>query len=172
MSSWSLIVGQAGSEKNRAALSVARALESRGLSVAGFVQEEVSDDQGETLGWDVVSIADDRRFPLARVSTDPTLCGYRFDDEGFAQAAAWAREAADVVVVGGVGKLEAAERGHWPVLRELIGSAAAPHVMACVRDTSLATIALALPDPSTYLELPCDDAALEAFVHEIEHSLG
>jgi nucleoside-triphosphatase THEP1 len=172
MSSWSLIVGKAGTRKNRAARSVARALESRGLGVAGFLQEEVTDDQGETLGWDVVRITDDRRFPLARVSADPTLCGYRFDDEGFARAAEWARAAADVVVVGGVGKLEAAERGHWPVLSELIASASAPHVMACVRDSSLATIALSLPDPSTYLELPCDAARLEAFVREIEHSLG
>lgn len=161
MSSWSAIVGAPGTEKGRAAQKLAALLRARGLAVAGFVQEDVPDAAGETQGWDIVSVADPTRIGvLARVSSAPDLCGYAFSEAGFALARELARQPADVVIVGGVGKLEAAKQGHWPLLQSLIESARAPHVVACVRDTCLATVAFALPDPLDYVELPCSDAEL------------
>lgn len=170
MSSWSAIVGRSGSDKGRAALGVARELARRGLALAGFVQQELRDEAGEPAGWDLVHVARDERFALARVSADATLCGYRFDDTGFDRAREWSMTAADVVVIGGVGKLEAAERGHWPVLSALVADPSAPHVIACVRDTVLSTVALALPDPAAYLELPSTEADLAAFIEQVERA--
>ena len=170
MSSWSLIIGRSGADKGGIALSVARELGRRGLAVAGFVQQSVLDDAGEPSGFDVVSVPREEHFALARVSSDPTLCGYRFDERGFDRAREWSMTPADVVVIGGVGKLEAAQAGHWPVLSALIADANAAHVIACVRDTALSTIALALPDPVAYIELPSCDEELELFIGRVERA--
>lgn len=172
MASWSVIVGAAGTEKGAVALRVARALEQGGLAVGGFVQEEVVGPEGEPVGWDVVRVTDGCRSVLARRSEDETMCGYRFEDSGFATAREWAMCPADVVVVGGVGKLESARRGNWSLLESLVNDVRAPHVVSCVRDTSLATIALSLPNPTTYVELPCSDATLEAFVSAVRAAVG
>ena len=161
MTQWSAIVGGAGTEKGRAARKLAALLEARGLRVAGFVQNDVSDDAGETLGWDIASVTDPERVGvLARISQDPDLCGYKFEQAGFELARALSDQPADVVVIGGVGKLEAAERGHWP------------HVVACIRDTCLSAIALALPDPLDYVELPCDDAELERLAERLRAEIA
>jgi nucleoside-triphosphatase THEP1 len=173
MTQWSAIVGGAGTEKGRAARKLAALLEARGLRVAGFVQNDVSDDAGETLGWDIASVTEPERVGvLARISQDPDLCGYKFEQAGFELARALSDQPADVVVIGGVGKLEAAERGHWPLLRGLIDRADSPHVVACIRDTSLSAIALALPDPLDYVELPCDDAELERLAERLRAEIA
>ena len=166
-------MGAPGTEKGRVALRLAELLRARGLRVAGFVQEDVSDVAGETLGWDVASVADpSRRGVLARGSEQAHICGYEFLESGFALARSFAHEPAEVVIVGGVGKLEAAKQGHWPLLEFLITTAEAPHVVACVRDTCLATVALALPDPIDYVELPCEDAALERLAERLAAALA
>jgi hypothetical protein len=72
-----------------------------------------------------------------------------------------------VVLVGGVGKLEADKQGHFPVLERLARAPGGPHVLAVVRDSCLTQVGLALPDASGWVELPCDDAALERFADEV-----
>ena len=69
--------------------------------------------------------------------------------------------------IGGVGKLEAAERGHWPVLAELVNEERGPVVVACIRDTSLATVALKLPEPALALELPAEADAVREFTDAV-----
>jgi nucleoside-triphosphatase THEP1 len=168
MGQWSAVVGRSKSEKDRIALGVAQGLAQRGIRVGGFVQLRSHDAEGELAGWDVCRVSDGTRYALARRSNDPDLCSYRFDDEGFALAKAWSRaEPAEVIFIGGVGKLEAAERGHWPVLSELVERADGPLVVACIRDTSLATIALRLPDPVEALELPAEEDVVRAFTDAI-----
>lgn len=168
MSSWSAIVGAPGTHKGRAAQKLAQQLTTRGLKVAGFVQIDVLDAAGEELGWDVVSVAEPPRSGiLARASQTPDLCGYAFEDAGFALAKDFASETADVVIVGNLGKLEAAKLGHWPLLEALVAQSDGPHVVACVRDSCLATIALALPDPVDYVELPTDDDTLADFAERL-----
>ncbi len=171
MSAWSAIVGAAGTNKCEVAREVVRAPAARGLRVGGFLQVDVPGADGETEGWDVERVADGVRVVLARKSEDPTICGYAFREPGFAEAAAWAGEACDVVIVGGVGKLEAAKRGHWPVLEALIGAPDAPHVVACVRDTCLATIAFALPDPVAHVGLPCGSDEIARLADQIARAV-
>lgn len=170
--SWSAIIGGRDTDKTGAALAVARHLSARGLVVRGFVQREVHDARGEVAGWDVERLDGGARRPLARASATPELCDYAFDAQGFAQASAWADEACDVVVVCGVGKLEADKRGHFPLLQRLATAAGGPHVVACVRDSSLTAVGLALPDAAAWVELPCDDAALARFADDVAAALG
>jgi nucleoside-triphosphatase THEP1 len=171
MSAWSAIVGAAGTNKSEVARRVVRALAERGLRVGGFLQVDVPASDGTTEGWDVEHVADGERLVLARRSPDPTLCEYAFREQGFAQAAAWAREACDVVMIGGVGKLEAARGGHWPVLEALVTRADAAHVVACVRDSSLAAVALALPDPVAHVMLPCSSDAIVELADQIARAV-
>jgi nucleoside-triphosphatase THEP1 len=163
MSSWSVIIAPVGRDKSEPTRRVIVELTLRGLAVGGFLQVWLGDD-ARVRGWDVERVDGSERTLLARESADPTLCSWAFEPSAFARAAAWAREPADVVIIGGVGKMEAAREGHWPLLASLIADPAAPHVIACVRDSCLANIALELPDPVADLTLPCDPAALESFV--------
>ncbi|MEW5742251.1 MAG: DUF2478 domain-containing protein [Myxococcota bacterium] len=165
--SWSAIIGGRSDDKTAAALRVASRLLARGVSVGGFVQREVLASSGDVAGWDVERIDGGARRPLARTSSTPELCDYSFDPAGFAQAAAWAGEPCDVVVVGSVGKLEADRQGHFPLLERLARAAKGPHVLAVVRDSCLTSVGLALPDASSWVALPCDDAALEHFADEV-----
>lgn len=168
---WSAIIGGRKTDKARATLAVVHRLEAKGLVVRGFVQREVLKPNGDIDGWDVERVGGDERTVLARTSPEPELCDYTFDAAGFAQAAAWASEPCDVAVVSGVGKLEEEKKGHFPVLERLACAGGGPHVLAVVRDSSLTRIGLALPDASGWVELPCDDAALDAFADELARSL-
>lgn len=164
---WSAIIGGRKADKTRAALVVARRLRAQGVAVGGFVQREVLAASGDVAGWDVERVDGGARRVLARTSPTPELCDYTFDAAGFAQAAAWASEPCEVVLVGGVGKLEADKQGHFPVLERLARAPDGPHVLAVVRDSCLTQVGLALPDASGWVELPCDDAALERFADEV-----
>jgi nucleoside-triphosphatase THEP1 len=165
--SWSAIIGGRKTDKTAAALAVARALQARGLTVGGFVQRDQHTETGDHLGITVERVDGTARCVLARTSSTPELCDYAFEPQGFAQAAAWACEPCDVVVIGGVGKLEAARTGHFDVLARLASATTGPHVLACVRDSCLSPVALLLPDADGWLELPCDDAALARFADEL-----
>ncbi|MCC6903940.1 MAG: DUF2478 domain-containing protein [Polyangiaceae bacterium] len=173
MSHWSAIVGKPGTEKGQAAKKLAALLEARGFAVAGFVQDDVSDAAGKTVGWDISSVTGPaERGVLAREAAEADLCGYKFEPSGFQLARRLSQRAADVVIVGGVGKLEAAEQGHWPLLKALIDREPGPHVVACIRDTCLSAIALALPDPLDSVELPCDAADLERLAERLAAALA
>jgi len=168
---WSAIIGGRKTDKTGAALAVARALEAKGLRVGGFVQRDLHLPSGDHLAIDVERVDGAARCTLARTTSTPELCDYLFEPSGFAQAAAWASEPCDVVVIGGVGKLEAARGGHFPVLERLATAEGGPHVLACVRDSCLSPVGLLLPDASEWLELPCDDAALVRFAEALAERL-
>lgn len=172
MAGWSAIIGGIRANKGGYAWRIGQALAYRGFSVGGFVQEAQRDDDGTIVGWDVVRLFDGVSHPLARVSHEPHLCSWQFADEGFRAAASWlSAPGLDVVVVDSVGKLEAAGTGHYPALSSMILAPDAPHVIACIRDTSLATIVLGLPDPVASLEVPASPELTAEFVEELDDLL-
>ena len=172
MGSWSAIVGPAKSNKSGYAWRVAQALATRGFRTGGYVQREVRDPEGETLGWDVERVLDEQRVTLARPSNDPDICGYRFQSAGFSAAADWlGTPNRDLVVMDGIGKLEAAGRGHWPAAKRVVEDPTAPHALLCIRDDCLRTIALALPDPLAFLEVPASERDTAAFVEVLDELL-
>lgn len=164
MATWSALVGARRDDKATALGRVLAKVEEAGVRVGGFAQERVLDAAGETLGWDVVRIGAPVRQPLARRGEQPDVCDYAFSALGFETAAAWALDArAELVVVGGVGKLEAAGRGHSPLLLRLLEEGTHRHALFCIRDTSLAAVALSIPDPESHLQLPCEPSQLDEF---------
>lgn len=172
MAGWSAIIGGVRANKSGYAWRIGRALAHRGFTVGGFVQEPVRDNDGTILGWDIVRLLDGETCPLARISHEPHLCSYSFDEAAFHTAAGWVSEPElDVVVVDGVGKLEAAGTGHYPALSSRVLAPDAPHVIACIRDTSLATIVLGLPDPIASLEVPASAELTQRFVDELDDLL-
>lgn len=137
------------------------------------MQPEALDGSGALIGWDLERADGALRIPLARRSAAPTLCSYAFSADGFGMASEWLREPGnDVVVVHAVGKLEAAGGGHWPAIARLLLEPHAAHTVLCIRDTSLAAVALGLDDPTAHLELPAADAELEAFAADISAAVA
>lgn len=172
MAGWSAIIGSIRANKGGYAWRIAQALAHRGFQVGGFVQEPLRESDGTVIGWDLVRLLDRETHPLARVSHEPHLCSWRFDERGFHAAASWLSEPGlDVVVIDSVGKLEAAGTGHYPALSAHVLAPDGPHVIACIRDTSLATIVLGLPDPIASLEVPASTAATQQFVDSLDELL-
>ncbi len=172
MAGWSAIIGSIRANKGGYAWRVGQALAHRGFRVGGFVQEAVREADGTIIGYDLVRLLDRQTQPLARVSNEPHLCSWRFDKHGFQTAASWLSDPdLDVIVVDSVGKLEAAGSGHYPAFSARVLAPDAPHVIACIRDTSLATIVLGLPDPIASLEVPASNGATQDFVDELDNLL-
>lgn len=164
MLNWSAIVGSRGADTAGVLHSVLTHLRQVGVQPCGFYQERVLDDAGEIAGWDVVRIGQPGRVALARRSPDPDLCDYGFDPDAFATAASWASApGADLAVVGGLGKLEAAGSGHWPLVQCLLERSGDASALFCIRDTSLTSLALRMPDPAAFVHLPCDERVLSQF---------
>jgi nucleoside-triphosphatase THEP1 len=167
MAHWSAIVGAAGSNKYDFVKRLAERLRAAGLSVGGFAQPLVRAPDGTPIGWDVENLATGERITLARPSAQPELCTYAFEPDAFETAARWLGMRADVVVAEGVGKLEAAGNGHWTALCRLVADQTAPQIVIGIRDTSLAAIALSLPDPEAHIQLPADEPEAIAFARAV-----
>lgn len=165
MNPWIAIVGARESGRHTLTRALSRALSARALSVRGFLQVPVVDEHGATEGYDLLDIAGGDRLPLARPSASPRICGWGFAEDAFRAARTWCAMPSDVVVLE-VGRIEAAEDGHWPaVLAALRGPPRL--VVVGIRPAVLAAIALRLPDPSDAIELPTEELAQQAFVDRV-----
>lgn len=163
--SWSALVGPIRSRKAASARLLAADLRGRGIAVGGFVQAEVC-RAGELVGYDLENL-DTREFvPLARRGTVGDVCDFCFDSEGLAVGASWlCAERYPVVIAGAVGKLEAGGKGHWPGIERALSMSR--HVVLCVRDTCLTSVALALPDPVAWADVPACEAEIAALAEAI-----
>lgn len=165
---WAVVVGAKGEPRAEAALRLASLLRARGLRVGGFVARRV-----EGQGLVVEDLGSGARVPLGVPDeVDPDFCGWRFEAGGFETAAGWVGAAGlDVAILGGIGPLEAAGRGHWELVRRTVEEGRALPILV-VRSDALATVALALPgEPLAGLELPADDAEMDGFVAAIAGSI-
>lgn len=169
---WAALVG--GSREGRdVALDLLIAhWRSAGLALAGFRPRDGDerDERGKVVDLYLEDLQSGARVALARIDpTTPDLCSYRFDPAAFEEAARWCTpDGKDLVVLGGLGPLEAAGRGHGPFARELVNGAHTALPVLAIRRDALATIALALPDPVAALELPAAPEAVLAFAREVE----
>jgi nucleoside-triphosphatase THEP1 len=172
MAGWSAVVGRARSNKYDFVKTLAQRLRASGLTVGGFAQPLVRRSDGEPFGWDLENLMTGQRVTLARPSDQPHLCSYAFDPTAFETAAGWLAGRADVVIAEGAGKLEAAGTGHWEAVSRLIADASAPHLVIGIRDTSLAAIALTLPDPEAHIQLPAAEAESLEFARAVAELAG
>ena len=84
---WVLVTGQPGCGKTTAVKTLVDELRASGASVRGFYTDEVLQG-GRRIGFDIVSVPDGRRGPLARKgATGPKVGKYGVDVAGFERLA-------------------------------------------------------------------------------------
>ena len=84
---WVLVTGQPGCGKTTAVKKLVEELRARGESVRGFYTDEVLSG-GRRVGFDIVSVSDGRRGPLARKgAAGPKVGAYGVDVAGFERLA-------------------------------------------------------------------------------------
>ena len=165
MSPWIAIVGRREDGRERVTLRLWQRLAGRGLRVVGFVQDPVH-VEGEHIGYDVWNPSTDDRAPLARISEDAELCNWGFEELGWEAARRWSlRDPGDVCFIE-AGRREAAQRGHWQTLVDAL--VAQPLSVLSIRPSVLASIAFRLPDPVDAIELPADEAEIDAFIGRVQ----
>ena len=84
---WVLVTGQPGCGKTTAVKKLVEELRARGAPVRGFYTDEVLSG-GRRVGFDIVSVPDGRRGPLARKgAAGPKVGAYGVDVAGFKRLA-------------------------------------------------------------------------------------
>jgi nucleoside-triphosphatase THEP1 len=173
MALWALISGEESQPKSDFALELARTLAARGVRVGGFAQDKQVDAKGEA-GYALVRLSTGERVPLARAGVAPrgpeeeAFCGYAFRTDGFALARRWIEQDADadVLVLDGISKLEAAGRGHAAALELALALPSPKRVVVAARSSQLFYVMerFALPEPFANVDLPAGAEEREAFV--------
>ncbi|MCL2725597.1 MAG: DUF2478 domain-containing protein [Polyangiaceae bacterium] len=175
---WALIVGGKGTGKSTTAARVADMLTSRGIAVGGVIQEAVHEN-GERIAYRAHRVGNSKSgVIIARRGAPPEgaktnalreFCSLVFDDDAFATAGTWVRQAmsaCDIVIVDEVSKLEVSGGGHHDAIRDAL----AGHALAIlvVRADQLFAVVekFELEDAVADLEVG-DDGALETFVDAI-----
>ncbi len=156
---WAAIVGRERHGRVKVVWALTERLRAAGIEVGGVVQEAADG----TIN--LVDIATNWKRPIATTSPNPDVCDWRLRQEVFEEVREdFARSRADLVFLH-AGRVEAQGRGHWKTVLEQL-ERATPLVL-CMPQSSLARLALDLPDPVAALELPASPAEVDAFAAEL-----
>jgi hypothetical protein len=160
---WAALVGRSNHGRLEALEIIIDRARAAGVPVAGLMQMRVED------GHDAVDLATGERRAVLRTSQTPEICDWSFEPGAldFGRAAA-AREARLSVLPAG--RLEATGKGHWPAVADRL--ATGQPTLLCVSPSSLAAIALDLPDPYAGLELPASPEDVRAFADALIAGIG
>lgn len=183
MTRWALLTAERSADHAAHLARIVERLAAEGVRTAGFLQVKLVSPDGAKR-YELVRVGGgDERVLLAaeglpaeglpaETTTAPESfsCALRFRDAAFATAAGWLSadaDAADLLVVGGIGRLELHGQGHAPALAAALGRGLAP-VLLGVRASRLGAVidrfGLDEGDLVAALEEPAGAAAFEAFI--------
>lgn len=170
MADWALICGERREGRDDVVRPLVEGWQAAGLTVGGCTQVPVFEGEAggeeEPIGYDALGFDGSVR-PVARLDDNPTLCGFSFVQDTFDAVRTSLREARpDLTVLPGA-KLESAKEGHWPSVQDALQREYGLLVFV-LRPHLLARIALELPDPVAYLELPGGRDEITAFAKAVE----
>jgi nucleoside-triphosphatase THEP1 len=181
MARWALLSEENGEARANRALAIVEHFAAASVRVAGFVQRKRVDPQGPKR-YEVVRLRDHETValavggPMARGPAGENICTLAFHDGGFDAARRWLEEdapGADVLVLDGIGKVEASGRGHAAALDAALRQPDKV-VLICARASLLFSVVerFGLEEETMVaaLELPADEAAMDAFVRAISEA--
>jgi len=168
-------------ESTACALSVVAHLKAAGICTAGFFQHKSTNAHGQKR-YELVRLHGDERALLAveglaaKKENEEPFCSIVFHNDSFATACRWVEEdahTAELLLVGGIGKLEVFDKGHSKLLEHLLKKDAAL-LLLCVRASQLSYVMerFVLPEDRLVdaLELPASPQAVEGFVESLKAS--
>lgn len=151
MAKWALIIGERREGRDDTVLELVTQWTAAGLQVSGCTQVALPGPDGP-VGYDAQCLWG-ATLAVARPSPEPTLCGFAFVEETFETIRReLQRRQPDITVLPGA-KLESAEQGHWPAMNDALNADEGLLVLV-LRPHIVGRIAVRLPDPVAYLELP------------------
>ncbi|MBU0596103.1 pyridoxamine 5'-phosphate oxidase family protein, partial [Candidatus Bipolaricaulota bacterium] len=148
-----LLVGGIGSGKTATGLRLLSLLRQSGIRVGGFLAPRIMEED-ETIGYSLIDLATNTTHPFAGLEPSDVAVGRFFiSSESLAvaeRAATAALDAASVVMIDEVGRLEVGGGGHAPAVRRLLSSNVVPILL--VRDELVDDVSAAfgIVDPTIF----------------------
>jgi|GEM_PF-1482544 len=178
---WAFISAERIEESTAFALSLVASLEEAGIRTAGFAQHKSTQENGPTR-YEMVRLHSHERALLASNrgaatgENEASFCSLVFYNDSFATARRWVEEdahKAELLLVGGIGKLEVFDKGHCQLLECLLKQEGAL-LLLCVRASQLSRLMerFAFPEEGMVeaLELPASSELMEAFAERLKAS--
>ena len=161
MNRWVGLVGRGKDGRGPAAVALADGLRERGVTVGGLIHHRRDDS-----GHDVENLATGERTVMTVVSNDPDVCDFAFPEGIFDTCRDWLLAPPQKVTFVELGRVEAQQKGHWNAAVELM-KGPETLVVCLLRPSALAGVALGLPDPTDFLELPASPEQIDAFAADV-----